>query len=108
MLNQIILVGRITQDPKKIELENGKEKSIIILAVPRNYKNEFGIYDTDFLEVSISGGIAENVHEYYRKGDLVSVKGRVQSNKVEDKHLIEIIAEKVTFLSSRKDEDKGE
>lgn len=45
MLNQIILVGRITQDPKKIELENGKEKSII---------------------------------------------------------------EKVTFLSSRKDEDKGE
>ena len=108
MLNQTVLVGRITQDPKKIELENGKEKSFIELAVSRSFKNEDGIYETDFIEVSINGGMAENVLEYCKKGDIVGVKGRILTHKENDARIYEIVAEKVTFLASGKDEDKGE
>ena len=97
MLNQIVLVGRLTSDPEIKEVEERKA-CVITLAVPRSYKNENGEYDTDFIPCRLWGGIAENTVEYCKKGDLVGVKGRVQSTD----NGIEIIAEKLTFLSSKK------
>lgn len=106
MLNQIVLVGRLVQDPETKELENGIKTSHITLAVPRNYKNSDGIYETDFIPVRLYKGIAENTTEYCKKGDVIGVKGRVQTKQEEDKSIIEIIAEKVTFLSSRKENEE--
>lgn len=103
MLNQIILVGRLVQDPKIKELENGQRVSHITLAVPRSYKNSDGIYETDFIPCIICNNVADNVKEYYRKGDLLVIKGRIQTRQEEDKNIIEIVAEKVTFLSNRKE-----
>ena len=40
MMNQTVLVGRIVQDPKITELEDGKKVCNITVAVPRSYKNE--------------------------------------------------------------------
>ena len=97
MLNQIVLVGRITSDLEINEVEN-KKVATITLAVSRSFKNANGEYETDFVPITIWNGIAENVCEYCKKGDIVGVKGRIQTK--EDK--IEIVAEKVTFLSSRK------
>lgn len=99
MLNQTVVVGRIVSDPEINETESKKKTTIITLAVPRNYKNENGEYETDFIPCTLWNGIAQNSCEYCRKGDLVGIKGRIQSN--EDKS-INVIAEKVTFLSSRK------
>ena len=99
MLNQIVLVGRLVENPK-VEKEDGKEKSVITLAVQRSYKNEDGIYETDFINCVLWNGIASNTEEYCNKGDVIGVKGRVQGNDGK----IEIIAEKVTFLSSKKNE----
>lgn len=96
MLNQIVLVGRITSDLEINEVEN-KKVATMTLAVSRSFKNEEGIYETDFVPVEIFGGIAENTKEYCKQGDIVGIKGRVQTK--EDK--IEIIADKVTFLSSQ-------
>lgn len=48
MLNQVVLVGRLTKEPELIELENGKKVLNVLLAVPRTYKNENGEYN-DFL-----------------------------------------------------------
>lgn len=100
MLNQIVLVGRLTSDPQIKEVEERKV-CVITLAVPRSYKNENGEYDTDFIPCRLLRSIAENTVEYCKKGDLVGVKGKIQSTDNE----IEIIAEKLTFLSSR---SKGE
>ena len=54
--------------------------------------------------------IAENTASYCSKGDIVGVKGRVQSRVVEKdgkkEYLMDIVAEKVTFLSSRKKEEE--
>ena len=100
MLNQIVLVGRLVQDPEIKELENGVKTSYITLAVSRSWKNADGIYETDFIPCLFYKGIAENTAEYCKKGDVIGVKGRVQTKQEEDKSIIEIVAEKVTFLSN--------
>lgn len=106
MLSQTIIVGRLVQDPEIKELENGVKTSYITLAVPRSYKNSDGIYETDFIPCLLYKGIAENTAEYCKKGDVIGVKGRVQTKQEEDKTIIEIVAEKVTFLYSRKESEE--
>lgn len=93
MLNQIVLVGRLVQDPEIKELENGNKTSYITLVVPRSFKNT---------ACKVGYPMCDNVKEYCKKGDLLGIKGRVQTKQEEDKSIIEIVAEKVTFLSSRK------
>ena len=110
MLNQAVLVGRIVQDPELRETENGNKIANMTLAVPRSYKNTNGEYDTDFISCVLWKGVAENTVEYCRKGDLVGVKGRIQTRDVEledetRKKYVEVVAEKVTFLSSKKAEE---
>lgn len=99
MLNQIVLVGRLTEIKRENEYTIGIE-----LAVPRSFKNEDGIYDTDYIKCMINGNVAKNTEEYCNKGDLVGIKGRVQAKDGK----IDIIAERITFLSSKKEDDDNE
>lgn len=105
MLNQAVLVGRLVRDPELKETETGKKVTKITLAVPRSYKNTNGEYETDFIECVLWSGVAESTVDYCSKGDLLGVKGRIQTRNVEfedqRKVYTEVIAEKVTFLSSR-------
>jgi single-strand DNA-binding protein len=108
MLNQVVLVGRLVQNPEILPLENGKKKSSITLAVSRSFKNVDGEYETDFINCVLWNGIAENTCEYCKKGDIVGVKGRIQTRTVEQednqkKYYVEVVAEKVTFLSNKKE-----
>ncbi|MBR1386026.1 MAG: single-stranded DNA-binding protein [Bacilli bacterium] len=111
MLNQIVIVGRLTSNPEVVKSEDGgSERSQITLAVPRSYKNADGEYDTDFVDCILWGGVASNTAEYCKKGDIVGVKGRIQTNNYETpegekKKSTQIVAEKVTFLSSRKEKE---
>ena len=112
MLNQVILVGRLVRTPELQLTDNGKKWSMITLAVNRGYKNQNGEYDTDFLDCSLWTGIAENTAEYCKSGDIIGVKGRIQTRLIDNedgtKHKkMEIIADKVTFLSSSR-KDKNE
>ena len=107
MLNQVILVGRLVKSPELQLTETGRKMSLITLAVPRSYKNVNGEYDTDFLDCTLWTNIAENTAEYCKTGDVIGIKGRVQSRLVEKEDgtkikKTDIIAEKVTFLSSGK------
>lgn len=106
MLNQIILVGRLVQDPEIKELENGIKTSYITLAVSRSYKNADGIYETDFITCKVGYHMCDTVKEYCKKGDLLGIKGRIQTKQEENKNIIEIVAERVTFLSSRKETEE--
>lgn len=105
MLNQTVLVGRLINDPEVKKLDSGKEVANITLAVPRAYKNEEGVYETDFIDCTLWNSVAKNTAEYCKKGDLLGVKGKIQTTMVDDKKVTEVVAEKVTFLSSRKDSD---
>lgn len=108
MLNQVVLVGRLYAKPILNETEAGKKVTNILLAVPRSFKNINGEYDTDFIKCTLWSGVAESTVEYCNKGDVIGVKGRMASREQEDQdafhHKLEVIAEKVTFLSSKKTE----
>lgn len=109
MLNQVILVGRLVRNPELQLTENGRKRSSITLAVSRGYKNQNGEYDTDFFDCTLWTGIAENTHEYCKSGDVIGVKGRLQTWMLENEDgtktkKMEIVAEKVTFLSSAKND----
>ena len=110
MLNQVVLVGRLTKDLEVKELEDGKKVTNMTLAIPRSFKNAEGEYETDFIDCSLWNSIAENTAEYCKKGDIVGVKGRLQSSSFEKEDgnkefRTQVMAEKVTFLSSKsKDE----
>ena len=97
MLNQIILVGRMVEDVKIIE-ENEKKYGCMDLKIPRSYKNDEGIFEEDIIPVKLWGQVAENTYEYCKKGNIVGIKGRIENNNNE----LTIIADKITFLSSRK------
>jgi len=106
MLNQVVLVGRLTSDPEVITCENGKKKTTISIAVQRAFKNMDGLYETDFIRCVLWNGVASNTSEYCHSGDIVGVKGRLQTRSYEKddekKFVMEVIADKVTFLSSNK------
>lgn len=109
MLNSVILVGRLTADPEIKEV--GKDGKVVnfSLAVPRSYKNSEGEYDTDFIQCNVWNNIAENMKEYCKKGDLIAVKGVLQSSSYEDKegnkkYKTDVRVDKVTFLTSKKEE----
>ena len=87
MSNSCVLVGRLTKDI---------EGDTILLAVNRSFKNE-----TDFIPVEVWGGISENAKEYCHKGDLVGIRGRLETKE----NKLVVIAEKMTFLSSKHTEE---
>jgi len=91
VLNQCILVGRIK------ELHEGN----IIVSVSRAWKNANDEYDIDEIKVAIEGKINESVNEFCNNGDIVGIKGRLET--VDDNLIVK--AEKITFLSSRTQDD---
>lgn len=87
MLNQIILVGRVTHT-----IEN----NTLTLAVPRSFKNSDGEYETDFIPVYVSGTLLTQAQNYLKIGDIVGIRGRIQATN----SIPRIVAEKLTFLST--------
>lgn len=111
MLNQAVLVGRLTKDLEIKTLDNDKKITNITIAIPRNFKNADGEYETDFINCILWDSIAENTAEYCKKGDIIGVRGRLQSSSYEKEdgtkiYTTEIIAEKITFLSSKKESEE--
>ena len=80
MLNQIVLVGRVTKTPEMMENQDGSKFATLDLAIPRTFKNENGEYDVDHISCTLNKMIAENTCNYVKKGDLVGVKGRLQKD----------------------------
>ena len=116
MINQIMLVGRLVRTPDLFLTETGKKGSFITLAVGRPFKNQDGEYDTDFIDCTLWTAVAESTAEYCKSGDIIGIRGRIQSRIVENEDgskqkIMEIIADKVTFLSSsgnkKNEEDNG-
>lgn len=113
MHNMVYLIGRLTENPETKVYEDGKEKLTINLAVQRSFKNEDGLYETDYLRCVLWNALAEHTCEYCRKGDLVGIKGRIQTRSYEDdegtvKYITEIIVDKISFLASAKGKENKE
>lgn len=101
MLNQVVIVGRLVGDVELKETKHGNKKADITLAVPRSFKNFQGEYETDFIRCQLFNEVAKSTVEYCKKGDLIGIRGMLQSYKYEDKNYLKVVAEKVSFLSSK-------
>ena len=113
MHNMVYLIGRLTEDPTLKKLDDDKEMLTINLAVQRSFKNEDGIYETDYLRCILWNALASHTCEYCKKGDLVGLKGRIQSRSYEDedkniKYITEIVVDKISFLASAKNKEEKE
>ena len=110
MMNQFWGVGRLVAKPEVKESENGNKYTNYTVAVPRSYKNADGVYETDFLDVVSFGSVAEKTAEYCQKGDMIGIKGRIETSIYENengekKKSTQIIADNITFLSSSKEKN---
>ena len=94
MLNQVVLVGRIV---KNID----DDSKYMTIAVSRSDKNENGEYENDLIDAFINGNVAEATKEYCHEGDLVGIRGFVQTSVKDEIRYTNIIANKISFLSSK-------
>lgn len=104
MINETIIVGRLVNEPQVKETKYGNLKGKITLAVPRYWKNANGEYETDFIDCILWNSINKNAIEYIKKGDVIAIKGYIQSRIVNDKKVMEVVAEKITFVANREGE----
>lgn len=103
MLNKVVLIGRLTKDPELRYTPAGIPITRFTLAVDRNYKNQNGERETDFIPVTVWRGTAETCAKYLAKGRLVAVVGRIQtgSYEAEDgtrRYTTDVVADEVKFL----------
>ena len=81
-MNKVILLGRLCHDP---EIKYVGEKNLAVtrftLAIDRNYKNEKGEYDTDFISCELWNRQAEIFNQYMTKGRLIYVEGKIKVDK---------------------------
>ena len=106
-MNQVALVGRITKDPILRNISEGRMQTSIIIAVNRNFKNQKGEVEADFILCSLWGKLAENTAKHCGKGSLIGVSGRIQSRTYEREdrsrvYVTEVIGENVRFLLTKR------
>jgi len=106
MLNNITLMGRLVRDPELRRTTNGTPVCSTSLAVERDFKDQYGEKVTDFIDVIFWRSTAEFFANYFRKGGLALVTGRMQSRKYVDKNgnnriTWEVQGENVYFAGDR-------
>ena len=111
-MNRVVLVGRLVRDPDVIALSDGKTVSKFTVAVDRRFKNKNGEKEADFIPVVVFGKPAEFVAEYVKKGNMVSVSGRITTGSYDNKegkkvYTTEITADEVNSIGSKKDNQAG-
>ena len=107
MLNKIILMGRLTRDPELRRTGSGTAVASFSLAVERDYKDQSGEKETDFIDVVAWRGTGEFVSKYFTKGRMAVVEGRLQVRSWKDtegnnRRSTEVVAENVYFGDSKK------
>ena len=72
MLNKVIITGRLVSDPELRYTPSNKAVATARIASPRDYKNQNGERETDFINLVIWGKSAENFANWIKKGYLVT------------------------------------
>lgn len=105
MINNVVLVGRLTAAPDLRKTPSNVSALQGTLAVNRNFKNQNGEREADFINFQAWRGTADIIAEYCGKGSLIGITGRIQVRNYEKdgqrRYVTEIVAENVTLLESR-------
>ncbi|HOO67795.1 MAG TPA: single-stranded DNA-binding protein [Bacilli bacterium] len=105
-MNKVILIGRLTKDPDLRYTPSNVPAVNFTLAVNRNFTNQNGERQADFINIVVWRKQAENVKKYITKGSQVAVEGRIQTRNYDDKdgkkvYVTEVVADNVQFLESK-------
>lgn len=109
MLNQVVLMGRLTRDPELRRTQSGLSVTSFSLAVDRDFGQKDGEKQTDFIDIVAWRNTAEFVSKYFAKGRMAVVNGRLQIRDWTDKdgnkrRSAEILADRVYFGDSKRDD----
>ena len=107
MINNLTLVGRLTKDPDLKYTGNGTAVATFTLAVNRNFTNQSGEREADFINCVIWRKSAETLANYAKKGVLIGVTGRIQTRSYDNQqgqkvYVTEVIADNFQLLESKK------
>lgn len=113
MLNEVILMGRLTRDPDVRMTQNGTTAANFALACECDYAPQGQDRETDFFDIVAFRNTADFVGQYFAKGQLVAVKGRLQQRDWTDKQgnkrrTTEILADRCYFAEKRQDRDASD
>lgn len=106
MINQVTIVGRLTRDPELRKTGEGLSVTSITLAVNRQFRNQHGEIEADFVQCTLWKKAAENTAQYCRKGSVVGITGRLHSRNYDNKegkrvYVTEVVAESIQFLGAK-------
>lgn len=112
MINNVVVVGRLTRAVDLRYTSNGTAYASFTLATDRPFKNQNGERETDFINCVMWRKPAENLANYTKKGSLIGVEGRIQTRNYENEqgqrvYVTEVLAERFSFLESAKKDDNG-
>lgn len=112
MINNVTLVGRLTKELDIKHTSNGKAVASFTLAVNRQFTNQSGEREADFVNCVIWNKAAENLAKFTKKGSLIGIEGRIQTRSYDNGqqqrvYVTEVVAGSFSLLESKpKKEDK--
>lgn len=107
MLNKIILMGRLGRDPEVRYTQSGTPVASFSLAVDRDFVDQAtGRRSTDWIEVAAWNAKSKFVQQYFRKGQLAVVEGRLQIRDWTDKEggkrrTAEVVADQIYVAGAK-------
>lgn len=105
-MNKVFLIGRLTRDPELRYTGSNIAVATFSIAVNRNFSNQSGEREADFINVVVWRKQAENVKNYLSQGSQVAIDGRIQTRSYDDqqgqkRYVTEVVADNVEFLGSK-------
>ncbi|EHI70788.1 single-stranded DNA-binding protein [Streptococcus ictaluri] len=112
MINNVVLVGRMTKDAELRYTPSQVAVATFTLAVNRTFKSQNGEREADFINCVIWRQPAENLANWAKKGALIGITGRIQTRNYENQqgqrvYVTEVVADNFQMLESRATREGG-
>lgn len=106
MLNHITIMGRLTKEPELRRTGSGIACTSFTIAVDRDFRTDTGERETDFIDCVAWRQTGEFVNDYFTKGRMAVVSGRLQIRSWTDRdgnkrRAAEVVADNVYFGDSQ-------
>lgn len=106
MMNTVAMIGRLTKNIDLRTTGSGKSVGTFVLAVNRNFTNQAGEREADFIQCVIWGKSADTLAKYAARGSLLGIEGRLQSRSYEasdggKRYVTEVVTERYQLLESK-------
>lgn len=107
-MNKVFLIGRLTRDPELRYTSSNVAVATFSLAINRNFTNQDGEREADFINIQVWKKLAESCDKYLTKGSQIAVNGRIQVRNYDaqdgsKRYVTEVVAESIQFLDNKKD-----